>query len=74
MTMNIIYLKTGLKSALAIVIPKTLKEETDPMELEFTPIPVTVSGLAFDLEQKITKGKKKLTPNKNHEDKADRDA
>ena len=33
-----------------------------------------VVNLATDLKQKIKKGRKKLTPNENPEDKADRDA
>ena len=64
----------GIESAIAKVEPNIPKEQTDPMDWEFTPNPVIVADLAIDLEQKIKKGKNKLTPNKDPEDKADRDA
>ena len=44
------------------------------MDWECTPTPAIVTDLAVDLERQIKKGKKKLTPNENPEDKADRDA
>ena len=74
MTMNVIQLKMGIKGALATVVPNIPKEQTDPMDWEFTPNLVIVADLAIDLEQKIKKGKKELTPNEDPEDKADRDA
>ena len=74
MTMNVIQLKAGIEGALAAAIPSIPKEQTDPMDWEFTPTPVIVIDLAIDLERQIKKGKKTLTPNENPEDKADRDA
>ena len=74
MTMNVIQLKTGIEGALAIVVPNISKEQTDHIDWEFTRNPVIVADLAIDLEQKIKKGKKKLTPNEDPDDKADRDA
>ena len=74
MTMNVIQLKAGIENALAAAIPSIPKEQTDPMDWEFTPTPVIVADLAVDLERQIKKGKKTLTSNENPEDKADRDA
>ena len=74
MTMNIIQFKAGIEGALAAAIPSIPKEQTDPIDWEFTPTPVTGTDLAIDLERQIMRGKKTLTPNKNPEDKADRDA
>ena len=74
MTMNVIQLKAGIEGALAAAIPSIPKEQTDPMDWEFTPTPVTVTDLAIDLERQIKRGKKTVTPNENPEDKADRDA
>ena len=73
-TMNVIQLKAGIENALAAAIPSIPKEQTDPMDLEFTPTPVIVADLVVDLERQIKKGKKTLTPNENPEDNADRDA
>ena len=50
MTMNVIQFKTGIEGALATVVPNIPKEQTDPMDWEFTPNPVVVADLAIDLE------------------------
>ena len=72
MTMNVIQLKMGIEGVLVTVVPNIPKEQTDPMVWEFTPNPVIVADLAIDLEHKIIKGKRKLTPNEDPKDKADR--
>ena len=73
-TMNVIQLKTGIEGTLGTVVPNIWKEQTDLMDWEFTPNLLIVADLAIDLEQKIKKGKKKVTPNEDPDDKADRDA
>ena len=51
MIMNVSLLKAGINGALSAAIPSFPKEQTDPMDWEFTPIPVTVTDLALDLER-----------------------
>ena len=73
-TMNVIQLKAVIEGTLAAAIPSIPKEQTDPIDWEFTPTPVTVTDLVIDLERQIKKGKKTLTFNEHPKDKADRDA
>ena len=68
MTMKVIQFKMGIEGAFATVVPRIPKEQTDPMDWEFHPNLVIVGDLAIDLEQKIKKAKKELTPNENSED------
>ena len=73
MSMNVIQLKTGIESALAIAITSIPKEKADLRDWEFTRTPIVVADVAMDLERPITKGKKKLSPNEDPEDKDDGD-
>ena len=57
-----------------MAIPSIPKDQADPMDWAFTPTTFVVADLAIDLERQIKKGKKKLTPNEDTQDKADRRA
>ena len=56
MTMNVIQLKKSIEGALASVVPNIPKEQTNPMDWEFTPVPIVLLDLAMNLEQKFKKG------------------
>ena len=47
MTMKVIQLKAGIEDALAVTIPRILKEQRDHIDWEFTPTPVIVTDLAI---------------------------
>ena len=51
MTMKINQLKAGIEGVLAAAILSIPKQQTDAMDWELTPTPVTVTDLAIDLQR-----------------------
>ena len=73
MTIHTISLKEAMLSALN-TLPAFEKEDPDPMDWEWTSEPLPVPSLAIDFDEKIKKGKTKLTLAEDPEDAADQAA
>ena len=73
MTIHTFQLQESLMTALGIV-PPIDKEDPDLMDWEWTPDPIPVPSLAIGVDEKIKKGKMKLTTAKDPDDVADRAA
>ena len=73
MTIHTFELRNAIMKPLN-TIPEIEKDNRDTMDWEWTPDPKPVANLATNLENKIRKGKIKLTPAKDPADEANRAA